>query len=131
NRPDVDAAFLAKAGVKLESALFPLLCRIDALAPIGVVDLAYEMGRDHSTISRQVAKLEALGVVERLPDPNDQRVRLVRPSEAGRAMLTRFSKVRQELMDRHFADWTPEELDELVRLLRKMRGSLRGRATGS
>ena len=57
NRPDLDQAFLARAGVQLDRALFPLLTRIGRAHPISVVELASLVGRDHSTVSRQVAKL--------------------------------------------------------------------------
>ena len=36
NRPDLDQTFLARAGVKLDRALFPLLTRIGHSHPIGV-----------------------------------------------------------------------------------------------
>jgi len=126
NRPDIDVAFLERSGVKLDSALFPLLCRIGVLAPIGVVDLADAIGRDHSTISRQVAKLESLGLVDRSQAPDDQRVRLVRPSPGGNAMLARFGEVRGELMERRFEGWTAGERTDLLRLMKKMLGSVRG-----
>src|ERR1700722_16216397 len=80
NRPDLDQAFLARAGVKLDRALFPLLTRIGRSHPIGVVELANLVSRDHSVVSRQVAKLEALGLVERQDSKDDQRVRLLAPS---------------------------------------------------
>jgi len=65
NRPDLDSAFLAHADVRLDRALYPLLLRIGYAQPISVVDLAGLVGRNHSTVSRQVAKLESLGLVER------------------------------------------------------------------
>jgi hypothetical protein len=40
NRPDIDADFIARAGVKLDRALFPLLSRIGIEGPIGTVELA-------------------------------------------------------------------------------------------
>src|ERR1700758_1797763 len=80
NRPDIDQAFLARAGVKLDRALFPLLTRIGLAHPISVVELASLVGRDHSVVSRQVAKLVGLGLVDRRPAKGDQRVRLLEPS---------------------------------------------------
>jgi DNA-binding transcriptional ArsR family regulator len=65
NRPENDAAMLEKAGLSLERALFPLLVLVERLGPIGVVDLAGRVGRDHTTVSRQVARLEELGLVQR------------------------------------------------------------------
>ena len=60
NRPDVDERFLRAANSELDRELFPLLSRI-AAASIGIVELAAQVGRTHSTVSRQVAKLERQG----------------------------------------------------------------------
>src|SRR5580692_8082257 len=75
NRPQADSALIAEAGIELDRALFPLLVRIDRRGPIGVVDLADLAGRDHTTVSRQVAKLESLGLIARSPTKADKRVR--------------------------------------------------------
>src|SRR5260370_35373807 len=92
NRQQLGAAFLAHADVKLDRALYPLLLPIGYAQPISVVDLAGLVGRNHSTVSRQVAKLESLGLVERHVAADDQRIRLLKPSRAGRALLAAFSK---------------------------------------
>src|SRR5258708_29936380 len=105
NRPDLDAMFLAQAGVKLDRALFPLLTRIGLFGPIGVVELANLIGRNHSTVSRQAAKLEKLGLVERWVEDTDQRVRRLQPTKAGQTMLDEFRQARRRFMDRNFTDW--------------------------
>jgi DNA-binding MarR family transcriptional regulator len=120
NRPDLDQAFLARAGVKLDRALFPLLTRIGLSHPIGVVELANLVGRDHSTVSRQVAKLATLGLVERRPAKGDQRVRLLEPSTTGRKMLDRFSVARRRFLSEHLGNWTDEERSMLLDLLRRL-----------
>jgi len=133
NRPDLDGAFLARAGVKLDRALFPLLTRIGHSQPIGVVDLAGLVARDHSTVSRQVAKLEALGLVERHPAISDQRVRLLQPTVAGREMLAKFAETRGRFLEKRLADWSADERALLLDLLRRFTASMtefdpRGRA---
>ena len=122
NRPDVDAQFLDAVGVKLDRALFPLLSRIGVLGPTGTVDLADAVGRDHSTISRQVAKLEQLGLVERVASASDRRVRLLQPTAQGQAMVPKFAQTRRRLMEAHFKDWDPGQRDALIRLLEKAIG---------
>ena len=117
NRPDLDQAFLARAGVKLDRALFPLLTRIGLSHPIGVVELANLVGRDHSTVSRQVAKLASLGLLERRAAKGDQRVRLLEPSMTGWKMLDRFSAARRGFLSEHLGDWTDEERSMLLDLL--------------
>ena len=120
NRPDLDAAFLAQAGVKLDRALFPLLSRIGLFGPISVVELANLIGRNHSTVSRQTAKLEALGLVERRVEDGDQRIRRLQPTAAGRAMLEEFRRTRRRFMDRNFADWTEAERTAFAELAARM-----------
>lgn len=125
NRPDIDAAFLARAGVKLDRALFPLLSRIGLAGPIGAVELADLVGRDHSTVSRQTAKLEELGLVRRVRSETDGRVRLLCPSEAGEEMLTQFRDTRRAMVEAHFRDWSEEERSRFLELLRKANVDLR------
>jgi DNA-binding MarR family transcriptional regulator len=117
NRPDLDQAFLARAGVKLDRALFPLLTRIGLTHPVGVVELGNLIGRDHSTVSRQVAKLEALGLVERRAAKGDQRVRLLEPSMTGWRMLNQFAIARRQFLNERLGDWTDEERSKFLDLL--------------
>eukprot|EP01037_Dinobryon_pediforme_P044422 gene44422-56192_t len=68
NRPQRDEAMVREAGISLDRALFPLLVMVERLGPIGIVDLADRVGRDYTTVSRQVTKLEGLGLLERRPN---------------------------------------------------------------
>jgi DNA-binding MarR family transcriptional regulator len=119
NRPDLDQAFLVRAGVKLDRALFPLLTRIGLSHPISVVELANLVGRDHSTVSRQVAKLETLGLVERQAAKGDQRVRFLEPSATGWKMLDQFSTARRKFLARRLENWTGDERRVFLELLRR------------
>jgi DNA-binding MarR family transcriptional regulator len=65
NRPQPDVALIALSGVKLDRALFPLLVRVDRRGPLAIGELAELCGRDYSTVSRQISKLEGLGLVGR------------------------------------------------------------------
>lgn len=120
NRPRRDEVLLRKAGVSLERALFPLLARIGVHGPLGVVELAERAGRDHSTVSRQVAKLERLGLVRRQPDRADRRVRVAATTAAGRRMIESIGSARQQLFDELLASWSTQERKELTRLVRKV-----------
>jgi DNA-binding MarR family transcriptional regulator len=119
NRPDIDQAFLARAGVKLDRALFPLLTRIGLYHPIGVVELAGLVGRNHSTVSRQAARLEALGLVRKQAAEGDLRVRRLEPSESGWRMLDQFAQVRRKFLERRLDGWTDAERAKLLELLRR------------
>ena len=84
NRPQPDVALIEAAGVDLDRAFFPLLARVDRLGPLGIVELAELAGRDYSTVSRQIAKLESLGLVSRCASPNDGRVHAAVITDQGR-----------------------------------------------
>src|SRR5262245_44768496 len=117
NRPEPDDIMLAAAGVQLDRALFPLLSRIGLKAPISVVELGKVAGKDHSTVSRQVAKLEELGLVERVPSETDQRVRLLVPSRKGEAILEKLRVARRKAMAQWGKDWDRAERQKFLETL--------------
>jgi DNA-binding MarR family transcriptional regulator len=119
NRPQPDAALIEAAGVDLDRALFPLLARIERRGPLGIVELAELAGRDYTTVSRQVAKLESLGLVARCPSPEDKRVRAAIVTDEGREMTRALDAARQKIMEGLLAHWDTNEVRELSRLLRK------------
>ncbi|RWX79094.1 MarR family transcriptional regulator [Neorhizobium lilium] len=119
NRPQRDDVLISEAGIKLDRALFPLLVGIDRFGPIGVVDLADRLGRDHTTVSRQVAKLESLGLVDRRAGLADKRVREAVVSPAGKAMTDRIDAARERIGQAVLSGWDPEEVGDLARLMRK------------
>lgn len=119
NSPQPDAALIEAAGVTLDRALFPLLMGIARKGPVGVVELADKVGRDHTTVSRQVAKLESLGLVARKPGRTDGRVREATITEQGRKMTDALDAARQRMFTPVLGHWSPTERREFIRLLRK------------
>src|SRR5580700_3772652 len=85
NRPQRDEVLIRAAGIPLDRALFPLLVGIGRFGPIGVVDLADRVGRDYTTVSRQIGKLESLGLVKRRGTASDGRVREAVITRKGKA----------------------------------------------
>jgi DNA-binding MarR family transcriptional regulator len=120
NRPQPDAALIAAAGVNLERALFPLLTRVAMRGPLAIGELAELSGRDYSTVSRQVAKLEDLGLVSRQAHADDARVTSVEVTKKGAEMTAALDRAREKLMTTFLADWSKDEVAELARLLRKL-----------
>jgi len=117
NRPEADAAMLKAAGVELDRALFPLLSRLGLKAPISIVELADAAGKDHSTVSRQVAKLEELGLVVRVPSKTDQRVRYLAPSRKGEAILARLRAARRKAIAAWAKQWSRAEREGFLERL--------------
>jgi DNA-binding MarR family transcriptional regulator len=117
NQPQRDDVLLGEAGVSLDRALFPLLVGIERFGPIGVVELAEGMGRDHTTVSRQVAKLVKLGLVERQPNPADARVHEAVITNSGRRVNDALTAARQRLAAPVLARWSEKDFGSFVRLL--------------
>lgn len=120
NRPERDAAMLERAGLTLERALFPLIVLVERLGPIGVIDLAGRVGRDYTTVSRQVARLEELGLVERRASATDKRVREAIITPRGKEATDAVDTARENMAVSMFRDWTLEDFNELVRLMRML-----------
>ena len=131
NRPQPDEALIREAGIALDRALFPLLVRIERRGPIGVVDLADLAGRDHTTVSRQVAKLESLGLVTRRPGQADRRVREAVVTEKGLAMTQALDQARERVAAPILSRWSEADLADLARLLRKLADDMTGPPAGS
>jgi DNA-binding MarR family transcriptional regulator len=119
NRPQGDERMVREAGIALDGALFPLLVGIERRGPIGVVDLADRVGRDYTTVSRQVAKLESLGLVERQASAADRRVREAVVTPRGKTMTDAVDLARDRVGRSIFESWEERDVAELVRLMRK------------
>jgi DNA-binding MarR family transcriptional regulator len=124
NQPQRDEALIAEAGIPLDRALFPLLVSVARFGPIGVVELADRIGRDYTTVSRQAAKLESLGLVERRDNHGDRRVRDAAITPKGKAMTDRVDAARERIAQAIFESWSGRDIDELVRLMRKFADAL-------
>ncbi|MEN5425833.1 MarR family transcriptional regulator [Stenotrophomonas pennii] len=131
NRPRNDERLIAEAGVHLDQALFRLLVLIERLGPIGVVELADRLGRDYTTISRQVTKLERMELVVRHDNAEDRRMRQAVVSAGGKALTDQIDQARERLAKGILRDWTAEDIANLVRLMRRFAEDLeQGTRTG-
>jgi DNA-binding MarR family transcriptional regulator len=119
NQPQRDEAMVREAGISLDRALFPLLVSVERLGPIGVGELADRVGRDYTTVSRQISKLEALGLVARQESTTDRRVRKSVITQKGKAMTDRIDEARARIGETIFAGWDEEDVENLVRLMSK------------
>jgi DNA-binding MarR family transcriptional regulator len=126
NRPQNDEAMIKAAAIPLDRALFPLLVGIERFGPIGVVELADRVGRDYTTVSRQVAKLESLGLAQRRASAADRRVREAVITRKGKAMTDAVDAARDKMGRAIFETWDARQMDELVRLMRKFADALQG-----
>lgn len=124
NRPQNDVILLREAGVSLDRALFPLLVLIERRGPIAVGELAGRVGRDYTTVSRQVGKLESLGLVARRAGKEDRRVTEAVVTDKGQAMSDALDAARERLAGIALAGWSGNDLKDLARLLRQFADNL-------
>ncbi|POP44422.1 MarR family transcriptional regulator [Superficieibacter electus] len=128
NHPLRDEILLNEANVRLDQTLFPLLVTIGRYGPVGVVELAARLGRDYTTVSRQIKRLEGLALVNKQPAAHDRRVSEVTVAPQGDALLNNINQARQRLMNRIFRQWSPQDVDALFRLVRKYANCVKGEA---
>lgn len=82
--------------------------------PARVGDIAERNIADASTVSRQVSHLTALGLLEKVPDPEDGRAQLVALSDEGRALLDELVVRREAWFNELLSDWPEEDVQAFI-----------------
>lgn len=106
----------------LDPASYSLLLMVDDAGSLRGMDVADRTGLDKSTVSRQIATLVALDLLERVPDPDDGRARRIQLSDSGRERLSEVRKQRRKHLRGQFASWSTQDLQDLSRLLNRLNG---------
>lgn len=88
-------------------------------------EIARRIGRDRSTVTTLVRKLEALGFARTRKDEADRRVTLVSLTGKGRDLRPAFESVSNGLRETQVRGLGEEELLVALRVLRQMEGSFR------
>ncbi len=99
--------------------MFPVLARVAHRGPLSIGELAELCGRDYTTVSRQVTKLEEMGLVLRAANKDDARIKEVQVTKKGRAITGALDRAREKILTSLLREWDKRELAELARLLRK------------
>lgn len=124
NSPKRDDALLRAADVELDRALFPLLVRIGMQGTVGVATLADQVGRDHTTVSRQLSKLKSLDLVEQVDSPDDGRRRAVRLKAGGSEIVRAITCARRGVLSAALANWSDADRSALTDLTRRFADTL-------
>jgi DNA-binding MarR family transcriptional regulator len=83
------------------------------------------------TLVRLLDRLEEMGLVERRPDPNDRRARLLSLTPAAHAMLMRIRALGAEVRDDACDGISPERREALIDALIEMKANLVADMTAS
>jgi DNA-binding MarR family transcriptional regulator len=113
-----------RARSKVRPYLFGVLSRVRELQPVRVSDVAQHMDYERSTVSRHVAELTELGLVERAANPDDGRVVILRLTPKGQRLIDRVYDAWLALLADSTADWSPADRKTFLRLLTRFDGSL-------
>ncbi|MBV9846782.1 MAG: MarR family transcriptional regulator [Kutzneria sp.] len=87
-------------------------------------DIATALRVHQSQVTRQVQALEDENLVEVVRDDNDRRSYRITLTAAGQAEMRRLTDIGMAKWRRFLADWEEAEVDELGRLLSKLRSSI-------
>jgi DNA-binding MarR family transcriptional regulator len=109
---------------RLEWASSMLLFQLCKDGPQRSSSLAATACVDPSTVSRQIASLVDLGLVERRADPHDGRATLLAATEAGEARFHQVHDRRDRAFATVLADWADDDLQTLTGLLHRLNNTL-------
>ncbi|MEU6928083.1 MarR family transcriptional regulator [Streptomyces sp. NPDC046385] len=125
----VSAIGAVKRGI---ARVLPAHCQGGAAAVLALVKhhgdmrmsrLAELMAVDMSVCSRHVAHTVEHGWIERLPDPDDKRSRILRLTTEGHAMLGELDSRVADAFARHLAEWSDDDVVLLTTMLSRLRDS--------
>lgn len=116
----VSMTVAAQVHPELDPTSYGLLLMVDDAGSLRGMDVADRTGLDKSTVSRQIATLVELDLLERVPDPDDGRARRIQLSASGRSRLARVRRQRRRHLHGEFAHWSTEDLQDLSRLLSQL-----------
>jgi DNA-binding MarR family transcriptional regulator len=108
----------------LEAAAYGLLGLLADGGDVRAADLADRLGLDKSTVSRQVTQMESLGLIQRVPDPQDGRARLIHITDEGRSRVRQLRAARGRWFGEALEHWPAADVDTLAVLLKRLNESL-------
>jgi len=124
NRTDRDKKFVKAAGIDLEATSFQLFVTIGRMQPTNVSDLANMMGKSHSSVSRQIDKLEKGGLIVTRDSEEDARIRSIQLSKQGTELTKTIDTTRLKEIKMVMSDWSDDEKKVLLENLQHLARTL-------
>ncbi len=110
--------------VHVDRAGYLALRTLEGLGPVRVNALAQALHLDASTVTRQVAALEASGLACRRADPCDRRSATIALTPEGRRTMRSVERERRRVIETLLEDWNDDEVSDLGRIMKKLNLSL-------
>jgi DNA-binding MarR family transcriptional regulator len=111
-------------GMGTGRAGYLLLMTLEEVGASTIGTLAATLGLDASTVTRQIAAMEAEGLIARGNDPQDRRCSIISASERGSSLMQSVRRRRMERIDAVLGEWPAEDLTALDRLLGRLNGAI-------
>jgi MarR family transcriptional regulator for hemolysin len=111
-------------------AQWAVLIRLDRSEGLKQTELAEILDLQPITLTRLLDRLNANGLIERRPDPNDRRANRLYLKPAARPMLDRLAILGSDMMDTVLEGLTPQSVDRMLKEFGTVRENLR-RAIGN
>jgi DNA-binding MarR family transcriptional regulator len=96
--------------------------------PLNQAALADQMDVEPITLSRQIDRMEAAGLIERRPDPGDRRAYRLFLTEQARPLVAEFRAVATDCVNVALAGVTDAEIDLVNDVLSRIRANLVGKS---
>ncbi|MGP4103914.1 MarR family winged helix-turn-helix transcriptional regulator [Nonomuraea sp. KM90] len=114
----VTNAYLARHDLRARHfSVLSYVCDLDGASQR---QIAAFLGLDPSPVVALIDTLEAQGLVERLPHPNDRRARLVAPTPAGKVLREQAKQDVRAAREQFLSDLSPQERELLLDMLRRL-----------
>ncbi len=85
-----------------------------------LTELAASIGVGKPSVSRQIAMLEQLGLVQKTADPLDGRAQSITLTEDGSRQLSTAQEARKEAFHHLMEDWSVEDVTTLGNLIAQL-----------
>lgn len=113
----------------LSFVAYTLLTYVDITECPHASDLAEEYGLDKSTVSRQLAELEAGGLLRRVPDPHHSRRQRLELTDEGGSSLAMTRARQRERLKQQLSGWSQDDVSTFGELFWRFVSELGRRVT--
>ena len=104
----------------MEPAAYGLLVILQREGSMCLTDIAASVGVGKPSVSRQIAMLEHLGLVQKEADPLDGRAQAISLTDAGTRQLVAAQTARKQAFHELMEDWDVEDLTRLGTLIAEL-----------
>ncbi|MCQ2026766.1 MarR family winged helix-turn-helix transcriptional regulator, partial [Clostridium butyricum] len=88
-------------------------------------EIAKKIGKDKSTVTPLINKLIDLGYIQKEKSPIDKRITYISLTPKAREIESTFNNISNQVKETAYKDFTKEEKEEFLRLLKKLNSNFR------